>query len=75
MDIKSMLWRGFRRFYSEGYSVWSQEKLEKALRPREQSFALESPDVQRVLAELEAEGVIRLLREKNRYLEVLEPKS
>jgi len=72
-DLKDMLRRSFARFYAEGMRYWSKSTLEKALRPRGASFDLNSSEVQRILQEIEAEGLVKLVRSDEVYLEVVAP--
>lgn len=70
-ELLTMLTAGFKRFYSEGYSRWSKEKVLAAINPIGEKHSLEEVDVQAVLKQIESTGLIRLIYEDNCYLEVL----
>lgn len=72
--IRDILLAGFERFYDEGMHSWNRRQVKGAINPRGESNDLESPEIQDLLNELEHEGVIRLVREDARYLDVLKPK-
>lgn len=59
---------GITRFYSEGYTCWSRENLEKLFSP---DWALESEEVQGLLDEWERHGMIRRVGDDHCYIEVL----
>ena len=69
--LLEMLEAGFRRFYSEGYSKWSKDKVTAAINPSGDRREINDSEVQSILKELEAKGLIRLRYEDNCYLEVL----
>ncbi|MGE3683325.1 MAG: hypothetical protein AB7G93_16495 [Bdellovibrionales bacterium] len=70
-ELFETLQAGFRRFYSEGYSKWSKDKVVAAISPAEKARDINEPEVQSVLKELEKRGLIRLYFEDDCYLEVL----
>ena len=70
-SLKKMLRAGFKRFFSEGMSKWSQRDLHGAINPLGEKHEVDEPQVQEILKELEQEGLIKLKYEDEFYLEVL----
>jgi hypothetical protein len=69
--LKGMLSNGFKRFYLEGAQFWSRKDLHAAINPLGHANEIDTPKVQTVLKELENEGLIKLLKRDDQYLEVL----
>ncbi len=70
--MKEMLARGFIRYYYEGLRRWDRHTLEGIIRPRgAKRNEVDDPEIQEVLNELEAEGLIKLYRTNDLYLEVV----
>ena len=69
--IKDIVLAGFGRFFHEGMRYWTREEFHGLINPRGYQYKLSDPAIQKMLKELEAEGYIRLLGEKQRFLEVL----
>jgi hypothetical protein len=69
--IKDIVLAGFGRFFHEGMRYWTKEEFSGLINPRGYQYELSDPIIQKMLKELEAEGYIRLLGEKQRFLEVL----
>jgi hypothetical protein len=61
---------GLDRFYSEGFYKWPRSKL-TALFHRDSD--LENEDVQAALTQWEHQGIVRVQRKEDCYLEVLTP--
>ena len=70
-ELLEMLAAGFRRFYSEGYSRWSKDKVIGAINPSGEFRGIDDSEVQSILKELESKGLIRLQYGNDCYLEVL----
>jgi len=71
--LRGMLINGFSRFYVDsGTRFWSRKNLESILRSKGISEALESPEMESILEELESSGYIKLLYDDQRYLEVFD---
>ena len=70
-ELLKMLEAGFRRFYSEGYSRWSRDKVIAAINPVGESRTVDDPEIQNILRELENRGLILLKHDNDCYLEVL----
>jgi len=59
---------GIARFYSEGYTCWSRENLDKVFSPE---WTVGSEEVQGLLDEWELQGMIRRVGTDNCYIEIL----
>lgn len=59
-NLKEMLKAGFLRFLNEGFSHWTEADVEKAINPLGEQNKLRDPPIQRILKELESEGIIEL---------------
>lgn len=70
-ELLAMLDVGFRRFYSEGYSKWSKDKVIAAINPSGETRDINEPEIQNILKELEIRGLIHLKYDDDCYLEVL----
>jgi hypothetical protein len=58
---------GLWRFYDEGFTRWPEAKLAAAF----SNMDLEHPELQKEFQELEKQGLIRLCKRGDCYLEVL----
>lgn len=67
-DIIEIAERGLWRFYDEGYYRWPREKLQSFY----SNTSLDNPEVKKSLSYLEKKGFIKLVREADCYIEVLD---
>ena len=59
--------RGLYRFYDDGFTRWPRNKLV----PLFSNLDLDHPEIQREFQELEKQGVLKISRTEDCYLEVL----
>jgi hypothetical protein len=60
---------GIDRFYDEGFTRWPEEKFRVLFA----GTALEEKEIQRVLTFWEQSGAIKIWRDAERFVEVLQP--
>lgn len=62
---------GFRRFYGEGFSRWTKDKVVALIALPGTSNNIDDAEIQHIFQILESRGLIRLIRADDCYLEVL----
>jgi hypothetical protein len=72
-NLKASVSAGLIKSYSEGMRTWSRKSIEGLVSPSGFTNNLDDVEIQRMLAELESEGLIKIIGGESNFLELLDP--